>query len=126
MKLDAEVVKQIKNIAMYNGVLTAILNLVFFLIGKWDYTVLLGSLLGYSVSLISFIFLGISIQKAMEKEQKQAQAYMQSTYIGRMAFTVVMIVIAITVPAINWVSAVIPLVFTRISIMLMNFIKKEE
>ncbi|MEG1801096.1 MAG: ATP synthase subunit I [Oscillospiraceae bacterium] len=126
MKLDAEVVKQVKNIAMYNGALTAVLNLVFFFIGKWDYTVLLGSLLGYSMSLISFIFLGISIQKAMEKEQKQAQAYMQSTYIGRMALTVVMIVIAITVPAINWVSAVIPLVFTRISIMLMNFIKKEE
>ncbi|MEG1050037.1 MAG: ATP synthase subunit I, partial [Oscillospiraceae bacterium] len=79
MKLDAEVVKQVKNIAMYNGALTAVLNLVFFFIGKWDYTVLLGSLLGYSVSLISFIFLGISIQKAMEKEQKQAQAYMQST-----------------------------------------------
>lgn len=124
MKLTGEVKKQVKNIALYNLALTAILNVVFFALQNWDYTVLLGSLFGYIVSVVNFLFLGISIQKAMDKEQKQAQTYMQSTYMGRMAFTAVMVVIAMNLPFFNWLSAAIPLVFTRISIMAMNFIKK--
>lgn len=126
MKLTDVVKKQVRSIALYNGGMTAILNVAFFALGHWDYTVLLGSLFGYFTSIASFIFLGISVQNAVNKTPKQAQAYMQGTYMGRMVFTVIMLIIAMKLPFFNWISAAIPLVFTSLTVVLMNFTKKEE
>ena len=86
---------------------------------------LLGSLFGWLITVLNFVLLCISIQKAMDKEQKQAQVYMQSTYTGRMAILAIAIFIAMTVPFFNWIAMVISLIFTRISITLLNLKKKE-
>ncbi len=98
---------------------------MFFIIGFWELDVLVGSLFGYAVSVINFLWLGLSVQKAMEKEQKQAQLYMQSTYTARMVFFAVSFAIALIVPVFNWIAVVIPFIFTRISIMIINFTNKE-
>lgn len=126
MKITPAVTENLKKIAVLNLALVAVENLVFFIAGYWTLQVLVGSLYGYGISILSFTLLGISVQKAMDKEQKQAQMYMQSTYTGRMVLTAVLIVIVMVTNFANWFSAVIPLTFTRISIMLINFKKKEE
>ena len=65
------------------------------------------------------------MQKAMEKEPKQAQLYMQKTSMGRTLIMAVSVFVAIKVPFLNWVAAVIPLFFTRISISLIHLTKKK-
>ena len=73
-----------------------------------------------------FVFLiGISVQKAMEKEPKQAQLYLQKTSMGRTLIMAVSVFVAIKVSFFNWVAAVIPLFFTRISISLIHLTKKK-
>lgn len=126
MKLTPVVAENLKKIALLNLLLTAVENLVFLVIGFWGTDVLLGSLLGYGVSVLNFYLLGISVQKAMEKEPKQAQAYMQSTYNGRMGIETVACIIAFVVPVFNGIAAVFPLIFTRISIMLIQAKEKNS
>ncbi len=125
MKLTPVVAENLKKITIYNLGLTIIENAVFFIIGFWGFDVLAGSLFGYAVSVINFLWLGLSVQKAMEKEQKQAQLYMQSTYTARMVLFAASFAIALIVPVFNWIAAVIPFIFTRISIMIINFTNKE-
>lgn len=125
MKLTPVVAENIKKIACYNLGLTIIENVVFFIIGLWGLDVLFGSLFGYAISVINFVWLGLSVQKAMDKEQKQAQMYMQSTYTARMVLFCISFVIALIIPVFNWIAAVIPFIFTRISIMIINFVNKE-
>ncbi|MBR5520747.1 MAG: ATP synthase subunit I [Oscillospiraceae bacterium] len=126
MKLSPAVKENLRKIAVYNLGLTVLENIVFLLIKQWDITVLNGSLLGYAVSVITFLWIGISVQKAMEKEQKQAQMYMQSTYMVRVAFFAIAFVFAINSPVCSWVAMFFTVFFTRISIMIINFKNKEE
>lgn len=126
MKLDAAVKTETKTIALYNFLLTVLENLIFLVLGYWDITVLAGSAYGWAISCLCFLLIGISVQKAMQKDPKRAQAYMQTTYMGRMIFSAIAIVIAMKIPFFNWISAILPFVFTRISISLIGFIKKGE
>lgn len=126
MKLTPVVADTLKKIAASNFVLLLIENLVFFLLGFWKTDVLYGSLLGYGVSVLNFYLMGISVQKAMDKEPKQAQAYMQSTYNGRFGIETIACVIAFIVPIFNGIAAVIPLIFTRISILIIQSREKSR
>ena len=65
------------------------------------------------------------MQKAMKKEPKQAQLYMQKTSMWRTLIMAVSVFVAIKVSFFNWVAAVIPLFFTRISISLIHITKKK-
>ena len=125
MKLTPVVAENLKKIALYNFGLTVIENAIFLLIGLWSKEVLFGSLLGYSATVINFLWLGISVQKAMEKDQKKAQMYMQTTYNGRLILLAVFFSAAIFIAVFIWIAAVIPFAFTRISIMIINFNNKE-
>ena len=99
--------------------------MVFLILKKWDMTVLFGSLFGCLIACLCFLLIGISVQKAMEKEPKQAQLYMQKTSMGRTLIMAVSVFVAIKVSFFNWVAAVIPLFFTRISISLIHLTKKK-
>lgn len=126
MKLSEVVVKEVKNIGVLNLALTALENLVFFLLGYWDITVLWGSLFGWAISLVSFILLGISVQNALGRGEQNAQQYMHFTYMGRMLLMACGLILAMNVSQLNWISAAFPLIFTRISIFIMHLRKKEE
>lgn len=124
--LDPVVISETKRVSLCNLCLTALENIVFVVMGKWNVSVLLGSLFGWLIATACFVSLGISVQKAVVKEQKEAQLYMQKTYMFRNLFMAVGIVAAIKLPGVNWVAAIFPLFFTRISITLLNTIRKKE
>lgn len=126
MKLSPVVTENLKKIAVLNLILTIIENAVFRLLFTWDRGVLYGSILGYVLSVVNFLWLGISVQIAMEKEQKKAQMYMQSTYMARTFMTAAVFALAIILPVFNWIAVLPPIFFTRISIMIINFTSKEE
>ena len=71
--LDPAVIQSSKSITLYNCGLTVIENMVFLILKKWDMTVLFGSLFGCLIACLCFLLIGISVQKAMKKEPKQAQ-----------------------------------------------------
>ena len=52
---------------LFEAVLAALTVAVFILIGKFDYTVLLGAILGVAVTVGNFVFLSVSINRAIDK-----------------------------------------------------------
>ncbi|MEG2193071.1 MAG: ATP synthase subunit I [Oscillospiraceae bacterium] len=125
-KLDPVVKKQAVAVSAINLILAALENLVFVGLGKWDYTVLLGSLWGTFIASLCFVLIGISVQMAMMKDPKQAQNYMKTTYLGRLAVMGLGIFIAIKLEQLNWMAALLPLLFTRVSIAIVQLMVKKE
>ena len=51
---DKVIKKETRFIAVWELILSAAMEAVFLIIGKWDYTVLLGNLLSGSVAVLNF------------------------------------------------------------------------
>ena len=68
-KIDKTVLRETAYIAAGTLILTAVMNAVFVLIGKWDLTVLFGCLLGSAVAIGNFLLMGLTIQSAVGKDE---------------------------------------------------------
>lgn len=102
---------------------SAVMELVFVLIRRWDYTVLLGNLLGGGWAVLNFFLLGLTVQRmADESDPKRAKLKQQGSYSGRMLLTLGIIILAIKAPVFSWPAAVIPLLFPRLTILAMQML----
>ncbi len=122
MKLQKAVVKETLRIAVGTLILAAIMNVVFLIIGAWEVSVLLGSLLGSLVSVGNFLLLGITIQQitSSDGDEKRNRLKLQFSYSVRMFALIVIIIVAIQFDIFNWIAVAIPLLFPRITIMIMQ------
>lgn len=88
--------------------------------------ILIGTLYGCVFVSLNFFYLAYCVIKSVEKEEKAAKAYMSWTYTLRMILTAVMIIVAAKVSFIHFWSAIIPLAFTRIAVMAVQFLWKRR
>ena len=107
MKIDSTVRKETGHVAV--GVLLgdAIMVAVFALIGKLDWTVIFGALLGSAAAIGNFFVMGISLQKAMA-DPDSAKAMVQKSYTLRMLGMVAVMIIGFVTPCFHKVAVVIP------------------
>lgn len=117
-KIDETVMRETRYIAGVTIILSVIMEAVFLIIGKWDYTVLLGNIFGGAVAVVNFLLMGITVQKAVLKDEKEAATLMKLSQTLRNMMLLITCVVAIAVPFMNGVAAVIPLFFPRIAISL--------
>ena len=115
-----EVKKQIVQIALGALILSGAELLVYLIIRRMSLSVLLGTLYGCAFTVLSFILLAYFVQKAVDKSENGAKAYMSGAYTLRLLLTAAMVVAAFKIPQINWLAAVIPLLFPRLIIMVLN------
>ena len=100
---------------------SAVMELVFFVIGRWETGVLWGNLLGGGFAIGNFFFLGLTVQAiAGESDEKRARLKLQGSYSLRMLLTLGVIVLAVKAPIFVWPAAVIPLLFPRLTILAMQ------
>jgi hypothetical protein len=125
-KIDAVVLKETKYIAFFVLLFSLCLQSVFLIIGKWDYTVLLGNLLGGISAVLNFLFMGITIQNAVEKEEKEAKTAMKVSSTYRNLFILIITVIGIVLKCFNTVSVIVPLFFPRIAIAIKPLVDKKR
>ncbi len=92
----------------------------------FDYTVITGALLGWVGASLNFIFLAFVVSKAVEKDEKNAKSYVQATYTARLLFMAVVIVIGIKLPYFNGYVTILPFIFVRPVITLLNLIFKKK
>lgn len=64
MKVQQTILKETQAIAVGTAILTAVMVGVFALLGKFDAAVLLGAVLGFTVAVLDFFLLGLTVQKA--------------------------------------------------------------
>ena len=130
-KIDPTVKKETLYIALFVVILSMAMEAVFLIIGKWDLPVLFGNLLGGSFAVLNFFLMGLSLQSAIKKDQKDAAATMKFSQTYRMLMLFAVAAVGVLVPVFNMVSTIVPLFFPRIAIALKplvdkNYNKKEE
>lgn len=126
MKIQKAIWKETVHITLGVVVLSVLMQLVFLLIGKWDMTVLCGTLLGSTYSILNFFILGLTVQKvANEGNEKQGKNWMQFSYSCRMMGTMLVVFMGLSMPWFNWVAVFLPQLFPRITIAAMGFTGKK-
>ena len=84
---------------------------------KFDYTVVLGSLIGAAVAIGNFAGICLVCQKVIdEQDEKRRKATLQASYNVRMLLQAVWIIVAIGAPVFQPFAGVLPLFFPRITI----------
>ena len=67
MKVQAPVKTETRRIAVGVAVLSALMLIVFVLIGRFDWTVLWGTLLGGGYAVLNFFLMALTVQHAAEQ-----------------------------------------------------------
>jgi len=124
MKIARAVIKETRYIALWVIILSAVTEAVFLIAGYFDYTVPLGNLLGGGVAILNFFLMGLSVQKALGKEEKEAKAVLRASMLYRNMMLVAVAALGALLPCFNIFSVLIPLFFPRIAIALRPLFKK--
>ncbi len=126
-KIDKTVLKETGFVLVFVVILSVLMESVYLIIGKWNYTILLGNILGAFAAAGNFLLLGLTVQSALGKEEKEAKNRMKLSQMMRMLMLFIVALIGYLVPVFDIVAVVIPFVFPRIAVALRYFfIKKKE
>ena len=121
--IDKTVIKETKYITVCVIILSLIMQSVFLVIDKWDYTVLFGNILMGFFSVLNFFLMGLSVAKAVTKDEKEAKSVMKLSQTYRMLLVAIVLIIGLTVPVFNNVAVIIAVFFPRIAVMFRAFLK---
>ena len=124
-KIDPTIIKETSYIGTVAFLFNIVMQSVFLIIGEWDYTVLLGGMLGFIASVGNFFLMGLSVQSAVTKEEKDAKNTMKLSQNLRLLFLFVIAVIAYVVPVFHVIAVIIPYIFPRLAIALVPILRKK-
>lgn len=117
IKADGTVRAETKYILCFTAILSVLMQAVFLVLQRWDYTVLTGNILSYLLMNANFYFMCLSIQKALASgDKKDAEGIMKKSRTLRMALIVLVVVLGVTLPVFSVYAVIIPLFFTRIAV----------
>ena len=125
-KIDATVKRETLYIGLWTLVMSVFMEAVFLVIQKWDYTVLLGNLLGFAASVLNFFLLGLTVQSVLGKEEKEAKNALKLSQGLRLLMMLVVAVLAAVLPVFHLWATVIPFFFPRVAIMLRPLFFKKD
>ncbi|MBO7178329.1 MAG: ATP synthase subunit I [Clostridia bacterium] len=115
-KIEPTIIKETLYILVCVVILSAIMESVFLIIHRWDYTVLLGNLLTGFVVTLNFFLMGLGVQKSLEKDEKEAKKVIRLSQIYRYLILIVFLVIGVVFSCFNNWAVFIPVVFPRIAV----------
>ena len=124
-RIDETVIKETKYIAAWVFLFSVLMQAVFLIIGKWNYTVLLGNLLSAAATVMNFFLLGITVQSALGKEEKEIKTAMKVSQIYRFLFLVIIVILGVTLPCFHIWAVMIPMFFPRIAIAFRPFFDRK-
>ena len=121
-KVDNAILEETKFIAIWTLIFSMLMQAVFLVVGAWDYTVLLGNLLMAVCGILNFFFLGLTVQKATEKEdENERKSLLKFSKIFRMIFILGVGILGATLPCFNIWATVITIIFPRLAILIRTF-----
>ena len=127
MKIEKSVKKETLTVLVGTLVCCGVLQIVFLLLKKYDYTVLTGSLLGGGAAVLNFFLLGLTVQKAVsEGMSDNAKKKMQISYTVRLLLLGAVLCAGILLPYFNTVATIVSAIFPRIVIFVRSFMLKKE
>lgn len=115
-KIDKTVISETRYIAVFEILLSVLMQAVFLVTGKWDYTVLLGNVYSAVIAVLNFLFMGIGIQKSLGKDENTAKAVLASSQRIRMFLLFIAAMIGALLPVFNIIAVLLPLLFPRLAV----------
>lgn len=125
-KIDKTVKKETIYIACFVVIFSMLMESVFLILHQWDYTVLLGNLLGMVAAILNFFLMGVTVQKAVLLEEDAAKNKVKLSQMLRMLMLVVFAVIACVFDCFNLIPFVITLLFPRLAIFFRPYFDKKN
>ena len=123
VKANKTILRETVYISVSIGILSIIMQLVFALLGKWNYTALTGNILGAGIMIANFFFMGLSVQKAVEADEKEARKIMKLSQSLRTLMIFVGTVVGVVLSCFSTWATIIPLFFPRVAFAVRPFIK---
>ena len=130
-KIDSVVLKETAFIAIISFIMSAFMQAIFLIVSywlpeAWDWRVLVGNLIGLGSCVLNFFLMALTVQRALDKEPKDAKNYMR---LSQMLRTLMLFVIALGAYLIDQfvfepfsvsfiLAVIIPYTFPRIAVML--------
>lgn len=124
VKSESIVLKETKNIAFGVAILSAVMLIAFFFLKRLSLSVIISVFIGSFLAVMNFLLLGISLNKAVSKNSNNAKQYVQVFYSYRMIGLFVILAICLYSKLFNPAAILLPLIFPRIVIGVMNFKKR--
>ncbi|HHU83721.1 MAG TPA: hypothetical protein GXZ23_00940 [Clostridiales bacterium] len=115
MKINPTVKKETIFVLIVSLILSALMEAIFLIGGWWNYTVLLGNILGLIAGVGNFLALGITLQKSMDGDSDYAKKRANASISLRFLAIFIICVIGVATPYFNTIATVIPLIFPRIA-----------
>lgn len=126
VKIDKTVLKETRFIAIGVIIMSVLMQSVFLVLMRWNYKVLLGNILSGTVAVLNFFLMGVTVQKAVKKDEKQAADTMRLSQTLRNAMLFAVAAIGVLAPIFNTITVLLPLFFPRITIMLRPIFTKKN
>lgn len=125
-KIDTTVKKETLYITVCTVILSALMEAVFLIVRKWDYTVLTGNLLGGTAAVVNFFLMGLTVQKAVGQDAEQAKQTVRLSQTLRLIGLLVVAVIGVAVPVFHYLAVLIPLFFPRVGILFRPLLDRKQ
>lgn len=126
MTIDKTVAKETRYIAAWVLAFSVLMQVVFWLIGDWNYTVLLGNLLGAATAVGNFLLMGLTVQKAVAEEPKDAARRIRMSQSYRLMMQGAVLIAAALIPWFSLWATAVPLLFPRFAIMVRPWFGKNK
>ncbi len=120
--LSRETLKSIAIISIGSLLLTVVMLIIFAISRNFNSKVILGGIAGTFYSILNFILLAITVEKMLSKEEKaKANLTAELSYVARFFLTAVFVIWSIKAEYINYLAAIIPIIFPQLIIRIYGF-----
>lgn len=123
------VLKQTGVVALGQTACVSVMAGVFALLGYFDYTVVLGGLMGAVIATLNFLFMAIGISLAADKAQEQdvkgGKSLVTGSYMLRIVLMFVVLFACAKSGHFHVVALVLPLIFVRPILTIAEFFQKK-
>lgn len=126
-KVNEVVRRETGYIALWVLVFSGLMQAVFLIGGWWTLSALWGNLLGGAAAVGNFFAMGLTVQRAVEQENKRAAAMMKLSQTLRMLALFLITMVGVLLPqAFSLWTVLIPLIFPRVAIALRPLFDKKS
>lgn len=125
-KVNEVVRRETGYIALWVLVFSGLMQAVFLIGGWWTLSALWGNLLGGAAAVGNFFAMGLTVQRAVEQDEKRAASTMKLSQTLRMLALFLITMVGVLLPqAFSLWTVLIPLIFPRVAIALRPLFDKK-
>ena len=124
--IDPAIKNMTSYIALATLIMSALMEAVFLIIGRWDLHVLFGNLLGAGVGILNFFLMGLGLQKALDKDEKDAKATVTFSHTMRFFLLALVLILAAVLDWFNLLAAVISLIMPTAAVYMSAMVSKKK